>query len=136
MVKGILTSTTSPPISISCFNSISGVTLDISCLKDNESLAKIFCENALITDGVTSPSTDVITCLNLVVNSGEKSLLIFWEDLSSVSINFSSFPVNNLNVTFVFEIGKSNSNSFSFTSTGSFGKVKNVNQIFIKNIML
>ena len=105
VVKGISTSTTSPPKEISCFNLISGTTLAIFLLNINESLANMLFDRFAIVDASELPSTDVITCLNLVVNSGTTSEPIFLLDSISFSINFSSPPLRTLNVTLVFEIG-------------------------------
>ena len=109
VVIGIVTVTISPPISISCLISISGEFFFICSRKYIESLANMFCAKLFIVDCSLSPFTEVITCLNLVVISGE-TVESFLNFLSSSSMSLSSLPVSILYVIFVLDIGNSNSN--------------------------
>ena len=90
VVKGMSTSTTSPPTEISCLSFMSGTTLAIFRLSDNESLANMLLEKLFMVEISVSPLTDVIECLSLVVSSGDTSVPSFLVDSISFSIFFSS----------------------------------------------
>ena len=99
-VIGIPTLTVSPSNSTSCSSSISGEILVISCLKCKESFDNIFSTKLLIVDVESSPFTDIIKCLNRVVNSGEICVPNLLTLLSSSSIALSSLPVSILKLIF------------------------------------
>ena len=99
-VIGISTSTDSPPISTSCSNSISGVVFLFLFLNTLNLLQVNSEQKYLLSDCDSSPSTDVMVCLNLVVNSGETSEPIFLDAFNSSFIKTSSLPVNSLKVIF------------------------------------
>ena len=96
-VRGMSTLTVSPPNSMFCDNSISGVTLRISFLSSNESLDSMLWTASTITGCSVLPLTDVIVCLSLVVTSAD--VPIFFEASISLLIALSMAPVVSLNVT-------------------------------------
>ena len=66
---------------------MSGVIFFISFLKNIESLANIFCAILFTAEVLSSPSTDTIEYLNLVVNSGKTprvSLMFSLKDQSDL----------------------------------------------------
>ena len=73
--------------------------------------SKLFSTKYLMVFVSYSPLIEVIVCFNLTTPS-DPVLLIFLRPSISLSIVFSSFCVNNLNVTFTFDDGKTKSNSF------------------------